>query len=194
MDPSNSRLEDTVAAMAGKMWPSPAARDLKGANGTEHLTNGTGRLHLDQLPNFVAHLWSTPRASDGEKGGPNMSFGAGGAPLPAMAASWMTPRVATGKYTRDTGQKGKERPTIDGQACRFSLPPQEPLPPGTTPLQQRRTLNPQFVSWLMGWPPGWIAFACSEMELFRWKQRMRSALSSFASPREAPPAQLSLAV
>jgi hypothetical protein len=29
--------------------------------------------------------WSTPRASDGEKGGPNMSFGAGGTPLPTQA-------------------------------------------------------------------------------------------------------------
>lgn len=37
--------------------------------------------------------WSTPRASDGEKGGPNMSFGAGGVPLPTQAAHWPTPRV-----------------------------------------------------------------------------------------------------
>jgi hypothetical protein len=31
-----------------------------------------------------ASPWSTPRASDGEKGGPNQSFGAGGQPLPAQ--------------------------------------------------------------------------------------------------------------
>ena len=36
-------------------WPTPAERDWKGANGTEHLENGTGRKHLDQLPNFVRH-------------------------------------------------------------------------------------------------------------------------------------------
>lgn len=35
--------------------------------------------------------WSTPRSSDGAKGGPNMSFGAGGTPLPAQAATWATP-------------------------------------------------------------------------------------------------------
>jgi hypothetical protein len=70
-------------------WPTPAARDYKGANSTEHVeTNGTGRCHLDQLPNFVEHCWSTPRASDGEKGGPNMSFGAGGTPLPTQAVSF----------------------------------------------------------------------------------------------------------
>ena len=38
-------------------------------------------------------LWATIRATDGAKGGPNMSFGAGGQPLPAMAA-WSTPRAS----------------------------------------------------------------------------------------------------
>jgi len=41
-------------------WPTPAARDWKGENSPAHLTNGTGRLHLDQLPNAVAHLFSRP--------------------------------------------------------------------------------------------------------------------------------------
>ena len=35
------------------LWPTPAERDWKGPNGTEHLEKGTGRKHLDQLPNFV---------------------------------------------------------------------------------------------------------------------------------------------
>lgn len=38
--------------------------------------------------------WSTPRASDGEKVGPNQSFGAGGVPLVAQATNWATPSVA----------------------------------------------------------------------------------------------------
>lgn len=41
-------------------WPTPAARDHKGENGADHLTNGTGRLHMDQLPNAVAHGFSRP--------------------------------------------------------------------------------------------------------------------------------------
>lgn len=40
-----------------------------------------------------AKVWSTPRASDGEKGGPNQAFGAGGTPLPAQAANWPTPTL-----------------------------------------------------------------------------------------------------
>jgi hypothetical protein len=41
-------------------WPTPAARDHKGENSPDHLSNGTGRLHLDQLPNAVAFLFSRP--------------------------------------------------------------------------------------------------------------------------------------
>jgi len=38
------------------MWPTPAARDYKGENSLEHCeVNGTGRKHMDQLPNAVAH-------------------------------------------------------------------------------------------------------------------------------------------
>ena len=36
------------------MWPTPTARDCKGANSPEHFVNGTGRKHVDQLANRVA--------------------------------------------------------------------------------------------------------------------------------------------
>lgn len=53
-----------------KQWPTPATRDYKGANGPDHLTNGTGRKHLDQLPNFVAHCSHQGRTTgtDGSAG------------------------------------------------------------------------------------------------------------------------------
>ena len=36
--------------------------------------------------------WSTPKATDGAKGGPGQSYGSGGRPpLPAQAAQWQTP-------------------------------------------------------------------------------------------------------
>lgn len=49
---------------ARAMWPTPAARDYKGTNSADHLEAGTGRKHLDQLPNFVEHLWPTPQVAD----------------------------------------------------------------------------------------------------------------------------------
>ena len=49
-------LEEVVALAEQNMWPTPAARDYKGANSLEHCeVNGTGRKHMDQLPNAVAH-------------------------------------------------------------------------------------------------------------------------------------------
>ncbi len=37
-------------------WPTPAARDAKGANSREHVeVNGSGRRHMDQLANFAVH-------------------------------------------------------------------------------------------------------------------------------------------
>ena len=57
----------TPLTIAATMWPTPAARDFKGENGPEHLLNGSGRLHLDQLPNFVAFLFlpQAPPTKDG---------------------------------------------------------------------------------------------------------------------------------
>ena len=68
---------------------------------------------------------------------------------------------------------------------------------GETSSTARQSLNPLFVEWLMGWPPGWTLlawtdFACSETALSLYRRRMRSALSQLGLPAEAPPAQLAL--
>lgn len=48
-------------SMQADQWPTPAARDHKGINSPEHVTeNGTGRMHLDQLPNFVEYRFLPP--------------------------------------------------------------------------------------------------------------------------------------
>lgn len=215
-------------------WPTPAARDYKGANGADHLENGTGRLHLDQLPNFVAHiwmtprvsrgmytrdqgqkgaerltfegqasLWSTPRASDGEKGGPNQAFGAGGTPLPAQAVqahqNWASPRVSDTKgadTARQNNNSGK-RHQGDGLATMaVSLPPAQEtqvsggasLPTGQTSAP--RSLNPIFVSWLMGWDvPELTNSGFLEMGSYRYRQLMRSELLRLGLPPEAPSVQ-----
>ena len=55
-------LEEQVSLT---MWPTPAARDYKGANSREHCElNGTGRKHMDQLPNAVKYI--TPRVGGEE--------------------------------------------------------------------------------------------------------------------------------
>jgi hypothetical protein len=69
--------------------------------------------------------WSTPKASDGDKGGPNMRGSKGDLPLPSQSAQWMTPSVSNSQgneYTRDRGQAGQERLTLTGQATQWPTP------------------------------------------------------------------------
>lgn len=86
-----------------------------------------------QEANAVAALWSTPRASDGEKGGPNQKYGGGGQPLPAQAAQTA---------------KGQQ---LESQAAPGGMPNGSP-----ERTEKLGGLNPEFVSWLMGFPDGWL--------------------------------------
>lgn len=155
--------------------------------------------------------WGTPRASDGEKGGPNQSFGAGGMPLPAQVAQWPTPvsRDHKGENSADhiAAQRGRahmdqlpnavahgwHRPDparrIDGPALSQTLHIWRRLRAYVIASHGRATwrrlmkgrdarrLNPLFVEWLMGWPPGHALCAASETEFTLWQQHMRGALS-----------------
>jgi hypothetical protein len=179
-------------AFQASAWPTPTANDWKGSGPT--LERKDGQMRGDRLDYATEQLWSTPRASDGEKGGPNQAFGAGGVPLPAQTVQWPTP---TSLSFGDSHQPGNSRSYNETMRLASFLPGQATSPVGDVPLKERRSLNPLFVEWLMGWPPGWtlgvwIDFACSATELSRFKQRMRSALSQLALPAEAPPAQLAL--
>lgn len=158
----------------------------------------------DRLDYATEQLWSTPRASDGEKGGPNQAFGAGGIPLPAQTVNWPSPTVADSRASASATAGGAETRTgytpgvtLTDAIRLYSLPDLATYPVGGIPSKERRSLNPLFVEWLMGWPPGWTLlawtdFGCSETALCLWRQRMRSALSQLASPTAAPPAQLAL--
>ena len=194
-----------------------------------------------------SELWGTQRASDAEKGGPNQAFGAGGTPLPAQAAQWPTPMAGTpsqngnsaagsNDFTRKAdllaagvlasswptpaaqNVKGSSEGSItraDGKSRMdilqyraeqgFSHPVPETPRHGPTLSQLRRIwrplrdsliashgratwrrlwkgrtkrrLNPGFVEWLMGWPPGHALCDCSATEWSRYRQHMRGALS-----------------
>ena len=61
-------------------------------------------------------IWSTPKGSDGTKGGPGQSYGSGGTPpLPAQAAHWPTPAAQNWKGSSPasvTRADGKSRMDI----------------------------------------------------------------------------------
>jgi hypothetical protein len=61
---SLSEKAQVLTGRIKKTWPAPAARDHKGANSAEHLQVSSGSLHLDQLPNFVEHVYRLPSSPD----------------------------------------------------------------------------------------------------------------------------------
>ena len=72
---------------AAEMWPTPASRDWRGANGEDHLAHGTGRKHLDQLPNYVQHVPSgRPDLTTTPGGQPSSS---GGRRLNPLFVEWL---------------------------------------------------------------------------------------------------------
>lgn len=101
------------------------------------------------LPKNIGQRWSTPRASDGEKGSPNQKFSTGNVPLASQAYHFSHPA----RPTLPPGEKSSDTTTVS------------------------RLLNPKFISWLMGWPttaPITSDFSATEWSHF--KQHMRSAL------------------
>ena len=124
-------------------WPTPASRDSKGENSADHLENGTGRLHLDQLPNFVAHVFTRPDLPTSAHG-PTFS-------------QWRRILRPLRDWTI----------SLHGRATWRRI----------WKARKTRRLNPTFTEWLMAWPPGHALCACSETEFTRWQQDMRGALS-----------------
>jgi hypothetical protein len=67
--------------------------------------------------------WSTPKATDGAKGGPGQTYGSGGRPpLPAQAAQWQTP-VADDQMDRLRGKiNSRGEPKLSAQALQWPTP------------------------------------------------------------------------
>lgn len=94
-DPNSQHHSGQTLTDAIRAWPTPTptTRDAKGANSVEHIQKGVGRAHLDQLPNFVAHLWASPSAADsvGTTGGGQVKS------LRTDASNWSTPTAHDGR-------------------------------------------------------------------------------------------------
>lgn len=172
--PSTRLIEETEST--GAQWATPTLKgDYNRRGASEHSGDGVATQ-------MRGAQWSTPRASDGEKGGPNMSFGAGGTPLPSQMAhaQWLT---VTGLSHADKTRHGPGNcrsmnrmrsmfpsqwptPTVadvtGGRKTRSGSRSDEmllngllsgPMPNGSdAPMEKRGAPNPEFACWLMGWP------------------------------------------
>ena len=97
----------TTELVAFGAWATPTARDWRSDEASEATHARNARPLNEQM---VAAAWSTPRASDGEKGGPNQSFGAGGTPLPAQMHTATGPTLSGSNAT--TARRGVPNPAF----------------------------------------------------------------------------------
>lgn len=196
-------LNDAIVMWEASARPTPTANDWKGSGPT--LERKDGQMRGDRLDYATEQLWSTPTQVHRKSEKAMKPFAEGGQSSPpgleqqAETLMWSTPSVADvqgGRKSR-SGDRDNEL-LMNGQADQLCSHLDLTISTvGEAHSQPRRSLNPLFVAWLMGWPPAWTLvawtdFACSATELSLFKQRMRSALLSLGLPREAPPAQLAL--
>lgn len=180
------------SASSSSAWPTATTRDWRSdaSNLTDEELYGTKGRPLAR----VAANWSSPRPTSGEKGGPNQSFGAGGTPLPAQASQWATPTAkheprGSGNRLNPKGGGG----CLASDAMDFSRLDLQTSRHGEPPSKERRSLNPRFVAWLMGWPqPASTGFGFSETASYHYRPLMRSALLRLDLPETDQPAQLAL--
>jgi hypothetical protein len=168
-----SKAGNACLARDAAQWPTPARRDYKGENGADHLTNGTGRLHLSQLPNAVAFLFSRPAPETGTHGRPSFEKMRALHRLLAEAGLFRHPRGISRPWTAPTRSRPKNPFRASWMAAesfrRWSDKRQRYWAPRLSPL---------FVGSLMGWPSGHALCDCSETEFVRWLRLMRGALSA----------------
>jgi hypothetical protein len=151
-----------------------------------------------------AKNWSSPKASDPEKAGPNMRGSKGDVPLPGQAANWPGPATRDHKSSSEGSsegssirQDGKSRSDmLDFAAEQFFRPPSSPDQPiaggsmsstdgpNSNQPSQKRKLNPIFVEALMRWPTGLSGFERQGMAWTLWWQLQLSYLSALLSQPE----------
>lgn len=176
----------SASGSTGSHWPTPTVADVQGGRKTR-----SGARSGEALLNGIM-TWSTPRASDGEKGGPNQSFGAGGQPLPAQmhqAAAWVTPTTTLSGQEPEAWMARRERmkvrhPTKGGMGTPLDMqmhitaateaggPVTSGLPATTA---KRGAPNPAFPCWLMGFPAEWVSGAWRAMQSRPSSRRKSSA-------------------
>ncbi len=137
-------------------WPTPKASDGEGGRTTK--TKGGGNSHLP-IHAREAATWSTPSAADGKGttgGGQNSSLR-----TQTHASTWPTP---TANDHKGSGPTVMRQDGVDRTWQRLDYATEQGMPgamPNGQPAQteKRGALNPEFVSWLMGFPPEWDACA-----------------------------------
>jgi hypothetical protein len=171
-------LEPRIGEIESSSWPTATVGDShgSGSHGYGKTSKSTGKTRSEgtTLTDAAVRLWQTPRATDGDKGGPNQTLK--GKPALVNQARNMWP-TATTHNAKDTLMRKSPELT----AVSLTLRAQMTSTGGPRSLPKDRTLNPRFVEWLMGWPIGWTDCDSQVTEWFLLRPLTRSDNSSVAS-------------
>lgn len=163
----------------GERWQTPTTTDAKGRGyqtaGAKVYPSLLGQMDPSKLrkywltptanpDNKAQAKWSTPRATDGEKGGPNQSFWAGGQPLPAQIPSTRDYKDSAGMALERTDGT----PRTDRQSRQMIAQERIGETTGSNATTAKRGApNPAFAFWLMGFPDALISGVLRAMQSYR---------------------------
>lgn len=182
-------VSDTLTAASrdfAAIWQTPATDSFRSRGGDRK-----DEMGLDQQARAftIEGHWTTPCADDTgmrskrcSQGGTLLSTQAG-----IHALTWPTPQASDDqrKATKASHQK-----MLCNLAPHWSpecpSPPAQVIRAGPQSSSERRSLNPLFVEWLMGWPIGWTDCERAATGLSPWLQRSRGILSTLLSPPIEP--------
>jgi hypothetical protein len=151
-----------------RQWPTPGAgsdNSLRGGAQDPAVRRAGG--HQVNLQDMACH-WPTPCAVDRPRSPATM----------AKCAAFRKRNANQNTVPLYLGEVALSFPSsAQGQAMHA----------GPKSSAERRTLNPLFVEWLMGWPIGWTDCASAVTGFTLWQQDMRGLLSTLCSrkPRQA---------
>lgn len=181
----------TLTDRAVRLWPTPVARDDQ-KSPEAHLAMkrrmAGGPRHQPTSLTVVAKLWPTPTAADGTRGSdPQRSVDpmspetirANGPSLTQRAGSWPTPQARDHKGAFNGRRRLGGRDLPSEATLPVSFPSGHPRQMTATPGDAPSTpvvLNPAFVEWLMGFPPGWSVCTPLAMEWWAWWLEAHSLL------------------
>lgn len=153
--PSMRRTSAAASIGSQATWPTPLKSDADGGARPADSKRGP----MPGLRAATAATWPTPRSSD-EKNGNGKTGNR--TPEAAAKAGWTLPELARATWPTPTSRDYK-----DGSFCAnvetngllgrtvWNGPSEQTEKPGA--------LNPEFVCWLMGFPPEWESYAPTAM-------------------------------